>query len=201
VSRIRRWLAQPAEALFFLFIGAFALVIGIIYWLASSEPAGTVLMLLFGVATGGLGLRLALDPRGRLAHRRAVEAERGASDEVSPRGLGERLDPGGRGESAEGTGGIDRPFLDESGRLPAETFAPFAVGLGVALASTGLVFGIAPVAVGILPFAWGAWTWLSGARAELDATEAPAAVVVPEPATSAPHVPARNLQGDDASRG
>jgi hypothetical protein len=45
------------------------------------------------------------------------------------------------------------------------------VGLGVALMTTGAIFGPAPVVVGILPFAWGAWSWLSGARSELDATE------------------------------
>jgi hypothetical protein len=62
-----------------------------------------------------------------------------------------------------------RPFLDESGRLPDETLAPFAVGLGVAVAATGLIFGVAPVVLGLLPLAWGAWRWLSSARAELDA--------------------------------
>ena len=184
MSRLARWLAQPQEALFFLFIGAFALVIGVIYWFASSEPAGTVLMILFGVATGILGLRLAVDPRARLARRRAAEQAVAApeSGDREP-DVGDRLDLGGRGPAGEGTGGIERPFLDESGRLPAETFAPFALGLGVAIASTGLVFGLAPVIVGVLPFAWGAWAWLSDARAELDATEGHA----------------RNLQDEDAS--
>ena len=66
-------------------------------------------------------------------------------------------------------GDPERPFLDESGRLPDETLAPFAVGLGVAVAATGLIFGIAPVVLGLLPLAWGASRWLSAARAELDA--------------------------------
>ena len=34
------------------------------------------------------------------------------------------------------------------------------------------VFGPAPLIVGILPIAWGAWSWLGSARAELEATEA-----------------------------
>jgi uncharacterized membrane protein YfcA len=63
----------------------------------------------------------------------------------------------------------DRPFLDESGRLPDETLAPFAVGLGVAVAATGLIFGVAPLMLGLLPLAWGASRWLSAARVELDA--------------------------------
>jgi hypothetical protein len=41
----------------------------------------------------------------------------------------------------------------------------------VALAATGFVFGLAPVVVGLLPLAWGAWTWLTAAGEELTATE------------------------------
>jgi len=70
---------------------------------------------------------------------------------------------------AGGASDVDRPFLDERGRLPDETLAPFAVGLGVAVAATGVVFGPAPVVLGLLPLAWGARSWLSAARAELDA--------------------------------
>jgi hypothetical protein len=65
----------------------------------------------------------------------------------------------------------DRPFQDEVDRLPDPTLAPFAVGLGVALIVLGTVFGLAPVAVGVLSFLWGASMWFSAARDELDATE------------------------------
>jgi hypothetical protein len=44
----------------------------------------------------------------------------------------------------------------------------------VALAATGLIFGIAPVIVGLLPLGWGAFTWLSSANDELAATQAEA---------------------------
>jgi len=71
-----------------------------------------------------------------------------------------------------GTDDDDRPFLDESGRFPAASLAPFAVGLGVATASTAVVFGAAPLVAGALPLAWGTWTWLRGAGAEWMATEA-----------------------------
>jgi hypothetical protein len=40
----------------------------------------------------------------------------------------------------------------------------------VAVAATGLVFGVAPVVVGLLPLSWGAWTWLTAAGEELAAT-------------------------------
>jgi hypothetical protein len=116
-----------------------------------------VLLVGFGAATGVIGLRLVADPASRIVRERA----RAAAVETIPAGEG----------TGAGTGGVDRPFLDETGRLPDETIAPFAVGLGVAIAATGLIFGPAPVIVGLLPLAWGAWAWLSGARAELDAQE------------------------------
>ena len=147
---------QPQEARVFLLLSAFGIVVGLIYWFVSYESAGTVLLLGFGAATGLIGFRLVTDPASRVVRERA----RTRDAEPIP----------GEGTGA-GTGGVDRPFLDETGRLPDETIAPFAIGLGVAIAATGVIFGPAPVAVGLLPLAWGAWAWLSGARAELDAQE------------------------------
>lgn len=43
------------------------------------------------------------------------------------------------------------------------------MGAGLALMALASIFGPAPLLVGLLPFAWGAWTWLGRARAELDA--------------------------------
>jgi hypothetical protein len=123
---------DPEETRFFLFLSAFALVIGAIYWFVSYEPAGSVLLLGFGAATGLMGVVL---------HR-------------------------------TGRRGVDRPFLDETGRFPSETPAPLAVGAGLALMALAFIFGPAPLLVGLLPFAWGAWTWLSRARAELDSQSA-----------------------------
>lgn len=120
---------DPAETRFFLFLAAFALVIGAIYWFVSYEPAGSVLLLAFGLGTGVMGAVL---------HR-------------------------------TGRPGVDRPFLDESGRFPSETPAPFAVGAGLSLMALTPIFGPAPLVVGLLPFAWGAWAWLGRAREELEA--------------------------------
>jgi hypothetical protein len=66
----------------------------------------------------------------------------------------------------------DRPLLDEHGRIPSPTFGPFALAVGIALAATSLVFGLAPLVVAVLPVAWGAREWLGRASAELDATDA-----------------------------
>ena len=156
---------EPQEARFFLFMSAFGIVVGIIYWFVSHETAGTILLLGFGVATGLFGSRLATTPAARVVRQRTRTAD---GDEVQQE---ER--------TGSGTGGVDRPFLDEDGRLPDDTAAPFAVGLGLAIAATGLIFGFAPVLVGALPVAWGAWAWLSGARAELDAQDLSDTVVAP----------------------
>jgi hypothetical protein len=162
---------EPQEVRFFLLLSAFGIIVGAIYWFVSYESAGTVLLLGFGAATGLIGLRLALDPASRLVRERSRAR---AADTI----------PAGEGTGA-GTGDVDRPFLDETGRLPDETIAPFAVGFGVAIAATGLIFGPAPVIVGLLPLAWGAWAWLSGARAELDAQER-LDVLLAERATQSP---------------
>jgi uncharacterized membrane protein YfcA len=171
---------QPREVRFFLLLSAFGIVIGVIYWFVSYERAGTVLLLGFGVATGLIAIRLILDPASRLVRDRARIV---AAEQVPGEGTG------------AGTGGVDRPFLDESGRLPDETIAPFAIGLGIAFAATGLIFGPAPVAVGALPFAWGAWAWLSGARAELDAQELHDAVTDdPTPIAALPPAATRRVR-------
>jgi NADH:ubiquinone reductase (H+-translocating) len=92
----------------------------------------------------------------------AVVRERAGDPELE----GERPDGSGGG-----TGGIDRPFLDERGIIPDPSLGPFAVGLGTALMTTGLIFGLAPVVVGLVPFAWGGLVWLRSARDELWTTQ------------------------------
>jgi uncharacterized membrane protein YfcA len=158
-----RWLTaanQAQETRVFLLMAVFGAAIGVLYWFVSYETAGTVLLISFGLATAVIAGRLAVDPKSREVRRGA--ARRRAEPEQP---LPEEDVAGG------GTGGIDRPFLDEAGRIPEDSIAPFAVGIGAAIASTGLIFGLAPVVAGLLPFLWGAWTWLRGAGDELRATE------------------------------
>jgi hypothetical protein len=107
-----------------------------------------VLLIGFGLATGG--------DRGK-AGRRSWTAAAGPARRA------------GRGRRSPDA--ADRPFADDTGRLPDATIAPFAVGAGVALAALGLVFGLAPVIVGLLPLGWGALTWLESANEELAATQ------------------------------
>ena len=149
----------PAEARFFLFVGAFGIVLAAIYWFVSYELAGTVMLGGFGLGAGLLGLRLRIE-------RPPVPAPPAAGSAGLP-DRDERRVP-----DVDAPGGPETPFSDESGRLPGETLAPLSLGLGVALALTALVFGPWLLVAGIVPFAWGAWTWLSGASDELAATVA-----------------------------
>jgi uncharacterized membrane protein YfcA len=157
-------LDEPQETRVFLLMSAFGIAIGVIYWFLAYEVAGTILLLAFGVATGLIGARLVADPTAATVRRQARERAAPTTDA-----------PGG------GTGEIDRPFADESGRLPAATLAPFILGLGIATAATAVVFGPAPLIVGVLPIVWGAWSWLTSARAELDASQADTASAVERP--------------------
>jgi hypothetical protein len=162
IARRLLGLDQPQETRLFLLLGAFGVLIGIGYWFVSHEAAGTALLLGFGLANGVVGSLLATDP--------AATRVRAA---VRLRAEGRSPEPPADDRAGGGTGGLDRPFLDESGRLPSATLAPFAVGLGVATAATAIVFGAAPLVAGVVPLAWGTWTWLRGARDEWEATEAP----------------------------
>ncbi|HEU4920208.1 MAG TPA: hypothetical protein VFT20_10750 [Candidatus Limnocylindrales bacterium] len=165
MSVLRRLVAadEAQETRVFLFMAAFGLVVAAIYWFVSYELAGTVLLAGFGLATGVIGARLVADPASARVRRRSRSRGTSAPDVLGE--VGDTIDA-----PAEGSGEIDRPFVDETGRIPDATLAPFAVGLGLALAATGLVFGPAPVIVGLLPLAWGAWRWLTAAGAELRAT-------------------------------
>jgi Cytochrome c oxidase subunit IV len=161
---VRRLLAgdQAQETRVFVLMAAFGVAVGAVYWFVSYEPAGTAMLVAFGLATGVIGFRLARDPASRAIRRRLDDAGPRREDQVPD----DAADVAGGG-----TAGIDRPFSDETGRLPDATIAPFAVGLGAAVAATGLVFGPAPVIVGLLPFVWGAWAWLGAAGEELRAAD------------------------------
>ena len=133
---------SPTEARVFQGIAVLALIVAVVYWFVSYEAAGTLLLTGFGVASGIIGLLL---------------ANAGSDWRVTTVGRASR-DP-------------ERPLLDERGRIPSPTLAPFAVGIGAAVALLSLVFGPAPLLVGVLPLAWGAADWLRRATAELDAQE------------------------------
>ena len=148
-------LGRPSETRFFLFVGAFGLVLSAAYWVLGGEVAGLILLGGFGLGAGLVGVAL-------LAARRNAPA-------------GQRGDPG------------PVPFGDERGRLPDETLAPLALGLGAAMAATAVVFGPWLLVAGLPALAWGGWAWLAGAGRELAATrrsegdDSPPAAGSPDP--------------------
>lgn len=158
-------LDQPHETRFFLIIAGWAAALGLIYWIVSGEVAGTALLAGLALAAGAMSAWLI---RGRPpSGDTALRPGDGAASSVETT----HAAPSQADTSGGGAGGIDRPFHDESGRIPDESLAPFAFGLGVALIALGPVFGLAPVAVGIVALSWGASGWLGDARSELDQTE------------------------------
>ena len=133
------------EVGFFGRLSAYALVVGVVYWLLSYETAGTVLLLGFGLATGLAFLVL----RG-----------------------GEHPDGHGPDPTREDVPGQpDGPFGDESGPVPGRSVAPLAVGFGVAVIALGGAFGPWFVIVGVLPLLVGAVDWLRAANRELNLRE------------------------------
>jgi len=149
---------EPQETKFFLVIAGWGIFVAIVYWFVAYEPAGTVLLGGLGLASAVVAARLVIAARASGVHQEA--AERRASQEVQDAEAD---------LSSAGTGGVDTPFA-AMGRIPDPSLAPLAVGLGVALIALGPVFGIAPVALGVVPFVWGAVLWLGAARDEFDAT-------------------------------
>jgi hypothetical protein len=162
-------LDQPQETRFFLFLGGFGIVLAALYWFLTYEVAGTVLLAGFGLGTGLLGIGL-LRARPRHVAVAAAGGDRESSADQETSATAQAT----RGEAADlpggGAAGVDTPFDTPLGRLPGETLAPLALGLGIALAITAVVFGPWLLVAGLLPTAWGAWTWLAAARDELAAT-------------------------------
>jgi len=156
--------ALPEEVLFFARIGAYGLFIGTVYWFASYEVAGTVLLLLFGVGGSGLAIILL-----RAAPPRTTEPGVAAPDTVSdPTGM---TAPDAAGTAGDIATAADGPFGDASGRIPGPSFAPLEVGFGLALVALGIVFGPWLVLAAFVPLANGGHTWLLSASREFEATE------------------------------
>src|SRR5262245_26216214 len=154
MRRLRRLLGfdEPQETKFFFVIAAWGILVAVVYWFVTHEPAGTVLLGGLGLASGVVAARLVIAAR-------TLDLRQPTPPPAEP--------ADGQDGSAPGTGGIDTPFA-ATGRVPDPTLAPLAVGLGVALVALGPVFGLAPVALGVVPLVWGGVLWLGAARDEFD---------------------------------
>jgi hypothetical protein len=185
------------EVRFFRRVSIYAFVVGATYWFVSYEPAGTALLLLFGVSTGVGTLLLWRGARGR-------RPSRGGADATAGYGLEGATIPG-----------PDGPFGDETGRVPTPTFSPFLVAVAVALIALGLVFGAWFALAALIPLAVGTGGWLSSVRGELAGVEMddqPVRAELPPSAAGRPEAPAepsapavepgdRNADDDPTDRG
>ena len=138
-------LSGPPEGRVFGVLGSFGIAIAVVYWFVSYEVAGTVLLAGFGLVAALIGLAVGRATTGRSRTGPVPPMPEDVPDE--------------------------RPLQDESGRIPSPTLAPFAVGIGLSIALTSIVFGSAPLLVGAPPLLWGSVTWLHRAIAELRATD------------------------------
>ncbi len=133
----------PEEIAFWLRSGVFGAAIAGVYWYVSYEWAGSVLLALFGAASLFAAVILGF-----------LVARRGRREEA------------GDATAAEG------PLGDDRGRLPDRSTAPFVFGAGVAIAALALAYGPWLFLIAIGPLVVGAGSWIGGASAELQATEA-----------------------------
>lgn len=140
---------MPEEMRFLLRAAGYGLGIGIVYYVLSQEPAGTILLIGFGLAASML-LIVAWWERRRAGRRLEGPVWRWLL-----------LPP------AAQNGG----FSDESGRLPGASLAPLTVALGMALAALALVFGPWLLAAAVIPLGVGLRGWLREAMAEHAALE------------------------------
>jgi uncharacterized membrane protein YfcA len=147
----------------FVAVAAFIALIAVVYWFVSYEVAGTVLLLAFGIATGFAAVILALDVR---------RTGRGGGLRRRP------LDWVLLTRTAD-----DPPFGDEAAGVPSGSFAPLEIGLGIAVAAMGLVFGPWLIPLGLVPIAMGAGVCLREAMAEHRLVRALDADTAPRPGT------------------
>jgi hypothetical protein len=136
------------EAAILLRVSVFGLIAGAVYWYVSYEPLGTVALLLLGAGPGFAGLFI-------LWHRRGQGGEgarRGSLPETLRRfaGIPESDPPGPK--SLEGK---------DVAVLPLPSIWPFMSSLGVAVALSGLVFGLWLVILGLGVALYSGWGWIA----------------------------------------
>jgi Cytochrome c oxidase subunit IV len=138
------------EAAVLLRVAVFGVVSAVVYWFVSYEPLGTVALLLLG---GGTGFAAAF----LLVHRRR---DAGASEQL--------------GDALRRFAGI--PPVDPVRRedyaaenvavLPLPSIWPLVLSLGIAILTTGLVFGLWLIVLGLAVGAVGAGGWLAAINRE-----------------------------------
>jgi Cytochrome c oxidase subunit IV len=137
------------EAALLLRVSVFGLVAGAVYWFLSYEWLGTVALLLLGAGPGFAGLFI-------MQHR-GEGAGRGSTRATLRRfaGLPEGDPPGPK--SLEG---------QDLAVLPLPSIWPFMGSLGVAVALSGLIFGLWLVILGLAVALYSGWGWIAAIMRE-----------------------------------
>jgi hypothetical protein len=136
---------MPEEIRFLGRSALFGIVLGTIYWFVAYEPAGTILLVGFGVAGALIAVGLAVRARSR------------------------GVLPGGQsplGWFLFGPEDDRSPFGEDPDRLPNVTSAPLFIGIGFALAALALAFGPWFLLAAAPPIAVGGWSWIAAIVAE-----------------------------------
>ena len=122
------------EARVFLRTAVYAIAVAAIYWFVSYEVAGTVLLLVLGLAASTLTMML---PSGRVRPTRLpLDVATFGDDETPALGL-------------------------EEAPLPSLSVQPLFLAIGAAVVTLGLVFGAWLWLPGVLIVAGAAWAWLT----------------------------------------
>lgn len=127
------------EVRLFGFVSAYGFFIAAVYWYVSYDITGTVMLGGFGLATGA-GFALLWN---------------GTRDVTAG------------AEAPTPSPEVEGPLGDASGPIPVRSLAPLWIGLGLAVASLALVYGIWFAIAGLLPIALGAADWLAAAGREI----------------------------------
>jgi hypothetical protein len=140
---------MPEEVRLWLRTAGFGLAIAVVYWFVSYEIAGTLLLVGFGLGGAFLAVFSA----------------------TSLRRAGHHVQ--GPPWTWIGLASPDAPnvLTDEESRLPSASFAPLAIGLAIAIAALGLVYGLWLVVAALPLLAIGARAWYREASAEHRAVE------------------------------
>lgn len=133
------------DAALLLRVSVFGLVAGTVYWFLSYEALGTVALLLLGAGPGFAGLYL-------MRHRGAEDAGGGDLRDTLRRfaGLPEDDPPGPKSLESQ-----------DVAVLPLPSIWPFAASLGLAVALSGLIFGLWLLILGLGIALYSGWGWIA----------------------------------------
>ena len=150
---------MTAEVRVFGALSVFGVVIGVVYWFLTYDTFGTVMLILFGVASGIAGVAELVSTRA--AGRRGAD-RLGRPEELGPASaetIGMAV--GARGTTAS-------PAADGAQPLPRPGWAPLGLALGLGGIALAAAFGPAIGFAGLLLTLWSARSWLGATVRETD---------------------------------